>query len=118
MTRKTNKKLCLKFYLWIVLEPTDKPCKRRPLCSTHDDFAVSYIAGISPSNQSLCFVSRIVYCDETDEENPNVNVHQPTTFAHKNLKIEGITVFWVEFSDLSRAGCKSSSTPTVGLVSL
>lgn len=48
MPRKTNKNLCFKFYLWIVLEPTDKPCKMHPLCSTRDDFAVIYIAGISP----------------------------------------------------------------------
>lgn len=41
-------------------------------------------------------------------------MHQPTTFAHKNLQLEGITVFWDEFSELSRAGCKSSHTPTVG----
>ncbi|XP_075874305.1 autophagy-related protein 2 homolog B isoform X1 [Nelusetta ayraudi] len=57
-------------------------------------------------------ISKIVYCDETDEENSNVNVHQPTTFAHKNLKIEGITVFWVEFSDASHGACKSSPPPT------
>uniref|UniRef100_A0AAQ5YJY0 Autophagy related 2B n=1 Tax=Amphiprion ocellaris TaxID=80972 RepID=A0AAQ5YJY0_AMPOC len=59
-------------------------------------------------------VFRIVYCDETDEESSSVNVHQPTTFAHKNVQMEGITVFWDEFSDVSRAGCKSSPTPTVG----
>lgn len=57
-------------------------------------------------------INKIVYCDETGEESSNVNVHQPTTFAHKNLQMEGITVFWDEFSDLSRAGCKSSPTPT------
>lgn len=60
---------------------------------------------------------RIVYCDETGEESSSVNVHQPTTFAHKNLQMEGITIFWDEFSDASRAGCKSS-TPTVGAVTL
>ncbi|KAF3844809.1 hypothetical protein F7725_007972 [Dissostichus mawsoni] len=54
----------------------------------------------------------IVYCDETDEESSSVNVHQPTTFAHKNLQMEDMTVFWDEFSDVSRAGCKSSPTPT------
>ncbi|XP_033498307.1 autophagy-related protein 2 homolog B isoform X1 [Epinephelus lanceolatus] len=57
-------------------------------------------------------IKKIVYCDETGEESSSVNVHQPTTFAHKNLQMEGITVFWDEFSDVSRAGCKSSSTPT------
>ena len=63
-------------------------------------------------------VCRIVYCDETDEETSNVNVHQPTTFAHKNLQMEGISVFWDEFSDVSRAGCKTSPTPAVGVESL
>ncbi|TKS86462.1 Autophagy-related protein 2 -like protein B [Collichthys lucidus] len=57
-------------------------------------------------------INKIVYCDETGEESSNVNVHQPTTFAHKNLQMEGITVFWDEFSDVTRAGCKSSPTPT------
>lgn len=60
---------------------------------------------------------RIVYCDETGEESSNVNVHQPTTFAHKNLQMEGATIFWDEFSDGSRAGLKSSPTPTVGVES-
>lgn len=60
-------------------------------------------------------VCRIVYCDETDEETSNVNVHQPTTFAHKNLQMEGISIFWDEFSDVSCAGCKTSPTPTVGV---
>lgn len=57
---------------------------------------------------------RIVYCDETGEDSSNVNVHQPTTFAHKNVQMEGITVFWDEFSDVSR-GCKSSPTPAVSV---
>uniref|UniRef100_A0A8D3DUE9 Autophagy related 2B n=1 Tax=Scophthalmus maximus TaxID=52904 RepID=A0A8D3DUE9_SCOMX len=59
-------------------------------------------------------INKIVYCDETGEESSSVNVHQPTTFAHKNLQMEGITIFWDEFSDVSRAGCKSSPPPTVG----
>uniref|UniRef100_A0A7N8WN19 Autophagy related 2B n=1 Tax=Mastacembelus armatus TaxID=205130 RepID=A0A7N8WN19_9TELE len=45
---------------------------------------------------------RIVYCDETGEESSSVNVHQPTTFAHKNLQMEGITIYWDEFSDVSQ----------------
>uniref|UniRef100_A0A673BBX3 Autophagy related 2B n=1 Tax=Sphaeramia orbicularis TaxID=375764 RepID=A0A673BBX3_9TELE len=57
-------------------------------------------------------INKIVYCDETDEESSSVNVHQPTTFAHKNLQMEGITIFWDEFSDAPRAGCKSSPPPT------
>lgn len=57
-------------------------------------------------------ISKIIYSDETDEDSSSVNVHQPTTFAHKNVQMEGITVFWDEFSDTSRAGCKSSPTPT------
>lgn len=55
-------------------------------------------------------INKIVYCDETGEESSSVNVHQPTTFAHKNVQMEGITVFWDEFSDVSRAACKSSPT--------
>lgn len=57
-------------------------------------------------------INKIVYCDETDGDSSSVNVHQPTTFAHKKLQMEGITIFWDEFSDLSRGGCKSSPTPT------
>uniref|UniRef100_A0A3Q3L1L7 Autophagy related 2B n=1 Tax=Mastacembelus armatus TaxID=205130 RepID=A0A3Q3L1L7_9TELE len=57
-------------------------------------------------------ISKIVYCDETGEESSSVNVHQPTTFAHKNLQMEGITIYWDEFSDVSQAGCKSSPTAT------
>uniref|UniRef100_A0A8C3G424 Autophagy related 2B n=1 Tax=Cyclopterus lumpus TaxID=8103 RepID=A0A8C3G424_CYCLU len=60
-------------------------------------------------------IKKIVYCDETSEETSSVNVHQPTTFAHKNLQMEGISVFWDEFSDVSRAGCRSSPTSTVGV---
>ncbi|KAK7903896.1 hypothetical protein WMY93_016503 [Mugilogobius chulae] len=56
-------------------------------------------------------INKIVYFDESDEESSNVNVHQPTTFAHKKLQMEGITIFWDEFSELSRGGCKSSPTP-------
>lgn len=64
----------------------------------------------------ICVVLfRIVYCDETGEESSSVNVHQPTTFAHKNLQLEGVTVFWDEFSEAARAGFNSSPTPTVSL---
>uniref|UniRef100_A0AAR2KGX6 Autophagy related 2B n=1 Tax=Pygocentrus nattereri TaxID=42514 RepID=A0AAR2KGX6_PYGNA len=34
-------------------------------------------------------INRMVYCDEAAEEGSSVNVHQPTTFAHKNLTLEG-----------------------------
>uniref|UniRef100_A0A3Q3QAH3 Autophagy related 2B n=1 Tax=Monopterus albus TaxID=43700 RepID=A0A3Q3QAH3_MONAL len=57
-------------------------------------------------------INKIVYCDETGGESSSVDVHQPTTFAHKNLQLEGIAIFWDEFSDVSRAGFKSSPTPT------
>uniref|UniRef100_A0A673KC28 Autophagy-related protein 2 homolog B-like n=1 Tax=Sinocyclocheilus rhinocerous TaxID=307959 RepID=A0A673KC28_9TELE len=33
------------------------------------------------------------------EEGSSVNIHQPTTFAHKNLTLEGAYVFWDEFSE-------------------
>uniref|UniRef100_A0A8B9LT44 Autophagy related 2B n=1 Tax=Astyanax mexicanus TaxID=7994 RepID=A0A8B9LT44_ASTMX len=55
-------------------------------------------------------ISRMVYCDEAAEEGSSVNVHQPTTFAHKNLTLEGVTVFWNEFSETMRASFKSSPT--------
>uniref|UniRef100_A0A673ZD39 Autophagy related 2B n=1 Tax=Salmo trutta TaxID=8032 RepID=A0A673ZD39_SALTR len=60
-------------------------------------------------------INKIVYCDETGEESSSVNVHQPTTFAHKNLQLEGVTIFWDEFSEAARAGFKSSPTPTAKL---
>ncbi|XP_056151648.1 autophagy-related protein 2 homolog B [Lampris incognitus] len=56
-------------------------------------------------------INKIVYCDETGEESSSVNVHQPTTFAHKNLRMEGVTIFWDEFSEASRACLKTSPTP-------
>ncbi|XP_037397810.1 autophagy-related protein 2 homolog B isoform X3 [Pygocentrus nattereri] len=55
-------------------------------------------------------INRMVYCDEAAEEGSSVNVHQPTTFAHKNLTLEGASVFWDEFSETSRASLKSSPT--------
>lgn len=57
----------------------------------------------------------MVYCDETAEEGSSVNIHQPTTFAHKNLILEGASVFWDEFSDAMRASLKSSPTQSVSL---
>ncbi|XP_051942954.1 autophagy-related protein 2 homolog B-like isoform X1 [Hippocampus zosterae] len=56
-------------------------------------------------------INRIFYSDETGEESSSVNVHQPITFAHKKLQMEGITVFWDEFADVSQAGSKSSPPP-------
>ncbi|XP_059908269.1 autophagy-related protein 2 homolog B [Gadus macrocephalus] len=56
-------------------------------------------------------INKIVYCDETDEDSSSVDVHQPTTFARKNFQMEGVTVFWDEFSEASRAGLKSSPPP-------
>ncbi|XP_062863124.1 autophagy-related protein 2 homolog B isoform X2 [Trichomycterus rosablanca] len=55
-------------------------------------------------------IKRMVYCDEAAEEGSSMNVHQPTTFAHKNLTLEGVSVFWNEFSEASRASMKSSPT--------
>ncbi|XP_026875391.2 autophagy-related protein 2 homolog B isoform X2 [Electrophorus electricus] len=55
-------------------------------------------------------INRMVYCDEAGEKSSSVNVHQPTTFAHKNLTLDGTTVFWDEFSETSRASLKSSPT--------
>uniref|UniRef100_A0A8C1RC42 Autophagy related 2B n=1 Tax=Cyprinus carpio TaxID=7962 RepID=A0A8C1RC42_CYPCA len=63
------------------------------------------------------YVLEMVYCDESVEEGSSVNIHQPTTFAHKNLTLEGAYVFWDEFSESARAGLKSSPTQTVSIYS-
>ncbi|XP_041131131.1 autophagy-related protein 2 homolog B-like isoform X6 [Polyodon spathula] len=55
-------------------------------------------------------ISKIVYCDETGDECSGMNVHQPTMFAHKNLQLTGVSVFWDEFSEAART-CPKSSTP-------
>uniref|UniRef100_A0A673K2H5 Autophagy-related protein 2 homolog B-like n=1 Tax=Sinocyclocheilus rhinocerous TaxID=307959 RepID=A0A673K2H5_9TELE len=47
----------------------------------------------------LSMHNQMVYCDESVEEGSSVNIHQPTTFAHKNLTLEGAYVFWDEFSE-------------------
>uniref|UniRef100_A0A673K2H1 Autophagy-related protein 2 homolog B-like n=1 Tax=Sinocyclocheilus rhinocerous TaxID=307959 RepID=A0A673K2H1_9TELE len=60
----------------------------------------------------LSMHNQMVYCDESVEEGSSVNIHQPTTFAHKNLTLEGAYVFWDEFSESARAGFKSSPTQT------
>ncbi|XP_066550604.1 autophagy-related protein 2 homolog B isoform X1 [Amia ocellicauda] len=57
-------------------------------------------------------ISRIVYCDETGEECSGMNVHQPTMFAHKNLQLTGVTVFWDEFSEAARTCLKSPNAQT------
>lgn len=61
-------------------------------------------------------VFRMVYCDESVEEGSSVNIHQPTTFAHKNLTLDGAAVFWDEFSESARAGLKSPPPHTVSLL--
>uniref|UniRef100_A0A8C1FWK0 Autophagy related 2B n=1 Tax=Cyprinus carpio TaxID=7962 RepID=A0A8C1FWK0_CYPCA len=58
-------------------------------------------------------INKMLYCDESVEEGSSVNIHQPTTFAHKNLTLEGVYLFWDEFSESARAGLKSSPTQTV-----
>uniref|UniRef100_A0A672MZW9 Autophagy related 2B n=1 Tax=Sinocyclocheilus grahami TaxID=75366 RepID=A0A672MZW9_SINGR len=60
-------------------------------------------------------INKMVYFDESVEEGSSVNIHQPTTFAHKNLTLEGAYVFWDEFSESARAGLKSSPTQTVSI---
>lgn len=60
----------------------------------------------------------MVYCDESVEEGSSVNIHQPTTFAHKNLTLDGAAVFWDEFSESARAGLKSPPPQTVSLSNL
>ncbi|XP_077587556.1 autophagy-related protein 2 homolog B isoform X1 [Stigmatopora nigra] len=56
-------------------------------------------------------INKIFYSDETGEETSNMNVHQPITFANKKLQMDGITIFWDEFSELSRADLNSSPPP-------
>uniref|UniRef100_A0A8C1FW01 Autophagy related 2B n=1 Tax=Cyprinus carpio TaxID=7962 RepID=A0A8C1FW01_CYPCA len=62
-------------------------------------------------------INKMLYCDESVEEGSSVNIHQPTTFAHKNLTLEGVYLFWDEFSESARAGLKSSPTQTVSICS-
>ncbi|XP_069049279.1 autophagy-related protein 2 homolog B isoform X3 [Lepisosteus oculatus] len=57
-------------------------------------------------------INRIVYCDETGDECSGMNVHQPTMFAHKNLQLTGVTIFWDEFSEAARTCLKSPTTQT------
>ncbi|XP_035280532.1 autophagy-related protein 2 homolog B isoform X1 [Anguilla anguilla] len=54
-------------------------------------------------------INKIVYCDETGDECSGMDVHQPTTFAHKNLQLTGVTIFWDEFSEAARACHRSPS---------
>lgn len=61
---------------------------------------------------------RIVYFDETGDECAGVDVHQPATFAHKNLQLHGVTVFWDEFSESTRNGLRSPSGKVVRSVAV
>ncbi|XP_073720955.1 autophagy-related protein 2 homolog B-like isoform X2 [Misgurnus anguillicaudatus] len=56
-------------------------------------------------------INKMIYCDESMEDS-SVNIHQPTTFAHKNLTLDGASVFWDEFSESARAGLKSPPPQT------
>uniref|UniRef100_A0A673LXS3 Autophagy-related protein 2 homolog B-like n=1 Tax=Sinocyclocheilus rhinocerous TaxID=307959 RepID=A0A673LXS3_9TELE len=55
-------------------------------------------------------INKMVYFDESVEEGSSVNIHQPTTFAHKNLTLEGAYVFWDEFSESARYSCATLET--------
>ncbi|KAM8921116.1 autophagy-related protein 2 homolog B isoform 2-T2 [Pelodytes ibericus] len=57
-------------------------------------------------------ISRTVYSDETADEQPGINVHQPSAFAHKVLELSGVSVFWDEFL----ASTKSSPVYTTSQV--
>uniref|UniRef100_A0A8C1FWM1 Autophagy related 2B n=1 Tax=Cyprinus carpio TaxID=7962 RepID=A0A8C1FWM1_CYPCA len=50
-------------------------------------------------------INKMLYCDESVEEGSSVNIHQPTTFAHKNLTLEGVYLFWDEFSESALSIC-------------
>uniref|UniRef100_A0A8C9WD17 Autophagy related 2B n=1 Tax=Scleropages formosus TaxID=113540 RepID=A0A8C9WD17_SCLFO len=61
---------------------------------------------------------RTVYFDETGDECHGMDVHQPSTFAHKSLQLHGITVFWDEFSESARSNPKSPPAQTVSVTGL
>ncbi|XP_005990375.1 autophagy-related protein 2 homolog B [Latimeria chalumnae] len=54
-------------------------------------------------------ISRIVYSDESAEECATINIQQPTAFAHKNLQLSGVVVFWDEFPDSAKTSPTSSN---------
>ncbi|XP_018619726.1 autophagy-related protein 2 homolog B isoform X2 [Scleropages formosus] len=57
-------------------------------------------------------IAKTVYFDETGDECHGMDVHQPSTFAHKSLQLHGITVFWDEFSESARSNPKSPPAQT------
>ncbi|XP_069771921.1 autophagy-related protein 2 homolog B-like isoform X4 [Narcine bancroftii] len=53
-------------------------------------------------------IQRIEYCDESATECPDVSIHLPTAFAHKNLQMGGISLFWFEFPESARTSPRVS----------
>ncbi|XP_062379584.1 autophagy-related protein 2 homolog B isoform X2 [Sardina pilchardus] len=43
-------------------------------------------------------IARMEYCDELAGESSGGNLHQTTSFAHKSLRMQGISVYWDEFT--------------------
>ncbi|XP_062901925.1 autophagy-related protein 2 homolog B-like isoform X1 [Mobula hypostoma] len=53
-------------------------------------------------------IQRIEYCDESAAECPDISIHHPTAFAHKNLQLSGISLFWFEFSESAKTSPRIS----------
>ncbi|XP_042193796.1 autophagy-related protein 2 homolog B [Callorhinchus milii] len=53
-------------------------------------------------------IQRTEYRDESANESPDVNVHQPTAFAHKNLQLSGVLLFWHEFPESAKTSPRTS----------
>ncbi|XP_067848215.1 autophagy-related protein 2 homolog B-like isoform X2 [Heptranchias perlo] len=53
-------------------------------------------------------IQRIEYRDESANESPDINIHHPTAFAHKNLQLSGISLFWHEFPESAKTSPRTS----------
>ncbi|KAB1278136.1 Autophagy-related protein 2-like protein B [Camelus dromedarius] len=56
-------------------------------------------------------IERTVYCDEAADEPSGISVHQPTAFAHKLLRLSGVSLFWDEFSASAKSSPVCSAAP-------
>ncbi|XP_041070018.1 autophagy-related protein 2 homolog B-like isoform X3 [Carcharodon carcharias] len=53
-------------------------------------------------------IQRIEYRDESANESADINIHHPTAFAHKNLQLSGISLFWHEFPESAKTSTRTS----------
>ncbi|EPY81596.1 autophagy-related protein 2 B-like protein, partial [Camelus ferus] len=58
-------------------------------------------------------IERTVYCDEAADEPSGISVHQPTAFAHKLLRLSGVSLFWDEFSASAKSSPVCSAAPVI-----